>query len=131
MLRRWSRGRRDLLSEVYCGGWGLSSDVGTLFDTPSSCMSRKRWGVGAGVRSTQICVRPLRNASETPALCPGDQLCGRQATRLPRHGRWPRSPVGTPLLVTAFLAYTFGLRHAVNAERTGLTRRRYPRALDE
>jgi hypothetical protein len=29
------------------------------------------------------------------------------------------------------LAYTFGLRHAVNAERTGLTRRRYPRALDE
>jgi len=33
-------------------------------------------------------------------------------------GRVRQSPA---LLVTAFLAYTFGLRHAVDAERTALT----------
>ena len=52
---------------------------------------------------------------ETSALCPGDPLCGRQARHLPGHRRWPSSPIGLPLFVTGFLAYTFGLRHTDGA----------------
>ena len=61
-FRRWSRGRRDLLSGVYRGGWGLSSQCRDALLYAAVVREPKAAGPGAGLQTTRRMLEYLSSA---------------------------------------------------------------------